>query len=237
MSITGHYIDAPNDQPNNWKLKTEQLAFDTIEGRHTGKNIASILTCTVKRYELNGKVRGSSLITSSMLANAQKLPQVGWITADGAAVNGTTIREFEQKIDIANDGWTAQEHDILYVNHLPLEPQPGSLNAIRCMEHSLHLAAKHFVEAVAPPSPTSIHKKVKAALVKAHINGGLNLDEFDKALSEIDLENVGDQGDGDENGNGDDDGDYDESSFTPGDSLGKALALVKQVHDNIHCAL
>lgn len=121
MSITGHYIDAPIDQLNNWKLKTEQLAFETIEGRHTGKNIASILTRTVKRYELNGKVRRFSLTSeseSSMLTNTQKLPywQVGWITVDGAAVNGTTIREFEHKIDIADNGWTAQEHDILYVH-------------------------------------------------------------------------------------------------------------------------
>jgi hypothetical protein len=28
-----------------------------IEGRHTGKNIASILTRTVERYELHGKVK------------------------------------------------------------------------------------------------------------------------------------------------------------------------------------
>ena len=96
------------------------------------------------------------------------------------------------------------------------------------MEHSLHVASKHFVEAVAPASPTSICKKVKAALVKARNNGELNLDEFDEALSSIDLENVGDQNDGD--GDEDDDGnDDDDSDFTPGDSLGKALALVKQV--------
>ena len=74
------------------------------------------------------------------------------------------------------------------------------LNIIRCIEHSLHLVSKHFVEAVAPPSPTSICKKVKAALLKAHNNGKLNLDEFDKVLSTIDL---GDQSDGDGDGNGD----------------------------------
>jgi len=73
LSITGHYIDAPIDRPNEWELKTEQLAFETIEGRHTVKNIASILTRTVNRYELDGKV--------------------GWFTADGASVNGTTIKQ------------------------------------------------------------------------------------------------------------------------------------------------
>jgi hypothetical protein len=85
------------------------------------------------------------------------------------------------------------------------------------MEHSLHIASKHFVEAVAPASPTSIRRKVKAALVKARDNGELNLNEFNDALTSI---NTGDQ---------DNDDDDDGSDFTTGDSLGKALALVKQV--------
>ena len=77
LSITGHYIDAPIDQPNNWKLKTEQLAFETIEGRHTGKNIASILTHTVKRYELNGKVRIFSLTSESSMLIIPKIYHTG----------------------------------------------------------------------------------------------------------------------------------------------------------------
>jgi hypothetical protein len=61
LSITGHYIDAPPNQPNEWKLKTDQFAFVTIEGRHTGKNIASILAQTVNRYGLCGKVRAHAV--------------------------------------------------------------------------------------------------------------------------------------------------------------------------------
>ena len=34
---------------------------------------------------------------------------------DGAAVNGTTLREFEKLIDERDKGWTAKEHDILYM--------------------------------------------------------------------------------------------------------------------------
>ena len=56
LSITGHYIDAPADRPNDWELKSEQLAFQEIEGRHTGKNIAQILSRTVDRYGIHGKV-------------------------------------------------------------------------------------------------------------------------------------------------------------------------------------
>ena len=81
ISITGRYIDASVDRPNDWELKAEQLAFETIEGRHTSINIALILARTVSRYGLNGKV--------------------GWFTADGAAVNGATLREFGNKINSA----------------------------------------------------------------------------------------------------------------------------------------
>jgi hypothetical protein len=38
-------------------MKSEQLTFETIKGRHTGKNIAKILVHTVDRYNLRGKVR------------------------------------------------------------------------------------------------------------------------------------------------------------------------------------
>jgi hypothetical protein len=63
----------------------------------------------------------------------------------------------------------------------------------RCMEHSLHIAAKHFVETVAPTSSTSIRQ-----------NAGTGSDESDSESDDLD-------------------------DFTAGDSLGKALALVKQV--------
>jgi hypothetical protein len=91
------------------------------------------------------------------------------------------------------------------------------------MEHSLHIASKHFVEAVAPASPTSICKKIKAALTKARDNGELNLDEFNKALTSI---NAGDQANNNDDDSDDGNGD---GNFMPGDSLGKALALMKQV--------
>ena len=55
------------------------------------------------------------------------------------------------------------------------------------MEHSLHVAAKHFVEAVTPASPTAICKKVKAAIQKAKASGTLDLNEVDQALSDVDL--------------------------------------------------
>jgi len=56
LSLTAHYIHAPVDHPNVWVLKSEQLLFQEIKGRHTGKNMAEILGNALDRYKLNGKV-------------------------------------------------------------------------------------------------------------------------------------------------------------------------------------
>jgi hypothetical protein len=92
LSLTAHYIDAPVDRPSAWKLKSEQLIFQQIEGRHTGNNMADILSCALDRYQLHGKV--------------------GWFTSDGAAVNRTTLRVLEESASVQT-GWTAKEHDML----------------------------------------------------------------------------------------------------------------------------
>ena len=92
LSLTAHYIDAPADCPSAWKLKMEQLIFQQIEGRHTRKNMADILCCTLDWYQLHGKV--------------------GWFTSDGAAVNRTTLWALQDGT-LIETGWTAKEHDML----------------------------------------------------------------------------------------------------------------------------
>ena len=57
ISLTAHYIDAPAECPSAWELKSEQLIFQEIQGRHTGKNMGEILSHAMDRYELRGKVR------------------------------------------------------------------------------------------------------------------------------------------------------------------------------------
>lgn len=56
LSVTAHYITAPPDKPDDWVLRTEQLAFKCIEGRHTGKNMARILADIIDCYGLRKKV-------------------------------------------------------------------------------------------------------------------------------------------------------------------------------------
>jgi hypothetical protein len=92
LSLMVHYINVPADFLSAWKLKTEQLIFQQIEGRHTGKNIADILSHTLDQYQLHSKV--------------------GWFTSDGTAVNCTTLWVLQGSTSI-KAGWMAKEHDML----------------------------------------------------------------------------------------------------------------------------
>lgn len=56
LSITGHYITAPEGRPQEWELKSKQLTFTHFEGNHSGANMANILIHTVDRYDLHKKV-------------------------------------------------------------------------------------------------------------------------------------------------------------------------------------
>lgn len=56
LSVTAHYIDSPEDQPDQWVLREVQLAFSPLEGPHTGANIASVISDVLKRYEIREKV-------------------------------------------------------------------------------------------------------------------------------------------------------------------------------------
>ena len=98
------------------------------------------------------------------------------------------------------------------------------------MEHSVHIASKHFMEVVAPASPTMVCKKVKVALKWAKQNGSLDLDSFDSELAELGIDDWEDGNRGNNLVNEEDSDITDEDAdFTAGDVLGKALALVKQV--------
>lgn len=92
LSLMAHYIDAPVNSLSSWKLKMEQLIFQQIKGRHTGKNMANILSCTLNWYQLCSKV--------------------SWFTSNGAAVNCTTLQVLQDSASIET-GWTAKQHDLL----------------------------------------------------------------------------------------------------------------------------
>jgi hypothetical protein len=89
-----------------------------------------------------------------------------------------------------------------------------------CMEHSMDVAAGHFVSAVGPKAARKVIRKVKAALRKAHASDqDLDLDQLDSdiatALGEDNSDDSANETDG--------------PDFDIADTVGKALALVQQV--------
>ncbi|KAJ7106433.1 hypothetical protein C8R43DRAFT_906248 [Mycena crocata] len=83
--------------PNNWEMKTVELAFMKIEGRHTGQTLGAALVQTIQRYGLEKKT--------------------GWITSDGASVNRTTARAIERELAPHDPTWTAEERDMMCMEH------------------------------------------------------------------------------------------------------------------------
>lgn len=88
------------------------------------------------------------------------------------------------------------------------------------MEHSIDLAACHFVQEVSPPSTSKLVKKIKKAFDDTDISDTVDLDKLDSHFAGFDFANEEEEG-GDE--------DDSDSQFDIADSVEKALALVKQV--------
>ncbi|KAK7025717.1 HAT family dimerization domain-containing protein [Favolaschia claudopus] len=180
FGVTGHYIDSPPDSPEDWSLKSEQLAYTPIEGNHSGQNLSKILVRAVDRYDLREKM--------------------GWGTADNATNNDTCMKCAGEEVDPLKLRWD------------PVERR------VRCMEHAVHLAAKHFIDHVSPISAKAVvakAKKLRKELKAA--NPDLDDDEIDTLLAAED--------DGPEDDGGENDGNEDEPR--PKDALGKALALIR----------
>jgi hypothetical protein len=57
ISVTAHYIMAPDDNSQQWELKSEQLAFTPLVSNHSGANIGSILVETLDTYGIHSKVQ------------------------------------------------------------------------------------------------------------------------------------------------------------------------------------
>ena len=93
-----------------------------------------------------------------------------------------------------------------------------SNSCCRCMEHSVDLSAKTFVQAISPSSSPKILKMKKALQVAGNDSAADDTGTFD--LDDLDA-HLADEGD-EETGDGEDEVDT-------ADSVGKALLLVKQV--------
>jgi hypothetical protein len=152
---------------------------------------------------------------------------VGWFTADNAVNNGVALRQL--KMLLLDPLFDAKQRYIRYVYINLLQPKPP-LTIYSCMEHSVDLSAKTFVQAVSPSSARAIFKKMTKALHIASNDGSgtFDLDDLDARLAGFDF----DDNNGDEDENEGDDGEEEEgleAEVDAANSIGKALLLVKQV--------
>ncbi|KAF8156025.1 hypothetical protein B0H34DRAFT_517919 [Crassisporium funariophilum] len=96
---------------------------------------------------------------------------------------------------------------------------------IRCMEHSVDLSAKTFVQTISPSSARKVLAKIKRAFKATSIDDSntFDIDELDTRLADFDF----DEGEEEEDDEVDDAAL--EEDFDAADSIGKALMLVKQI--------
>ena len=56
LSVTAHYIDTSVDKPQQWVLKSNQLAFTLAIGNHSRANIGKILMEAIGEYNIHNEV-------------------------------------------------------------------------------------------------------------------------------------------------------------------------------------
>ncbi|KAG2346979.1 hypothetical protein BDR05DRAFT_945396 [Suillus weaverae] len=131
------------------------------------------------------------------------------------------LKDIPSKVSFTSDAWTS---DAVFTNTINTDKKYKSdvqrwdpaEGHIICMEHTINLAARHFLMAISPTSSCKLLKKIKVAVKCLDIN----FDALDVSLDGINYEGV------DECEEDDDEDD----EFEVGDSNGKALVLVKQIH-------
>jgi hypothetical protein len=57
LGVTAHFISNPPDAPTQWSLEHRVLGVTSIDGRHTGANMAATLMRIIDRYAIRDKVR------------------------------------------------------------------------------------------------------------------------------------------------------------------------------------
>jgi hypothetical protein len=225
MSITGHWIGASIECPNEWQLHSAQLGFAEVDGHHSGANLAQIVVRVIDRYDARQKVChificfDDCLLYSTLSARLDHHRQRN----EHGLYGEIHWDDHRPKRSYAGRTWSAS-HSVGIIFTVPIHTLSA---AYSCMEHAVHLASKHFAETVAPTPAHTLLKKLRAALKKASRGvGELDLDDLDAEFDELlSSEDEVDVSANDALSNGEDI----VEEVLVGDVLGKALALVKQV--------
>jgi hypothetical protein len=85
LSVTGHYIDALPEAPQQWQLYGNQLTFTPFQGHNIGANIGKILVQTVDYYGIYDKS--------------------DWFTGDNVSSNDMGLKAFGHTVDPKKQRW------------------------------------------------------------------------------------------------------------------------------------
>jgi len=113
LTITAHYIDSPPDQPYEWQLKSKVLGFEELRGRHSGENMATMISEVLDGYDIKDKVRNCVLYFWVKL----NITQLGWATADNATTNDKALCSLDRNLNtdrVFLKKWTAQDRRVRY---------------------------------------------------------------------------------------------------------------------------
>ncbi|KAF5313763.1 hypothetical protein D9619_013714 [Psilocybe cf. subviscida] len=133
--------------------------------------------------ELKGRHNGENMaaLTNDVLEQYKIRDKLGWLTSDNATSNDTLVRKIHQK----EDKWKPRER------------------RIRCIEHTINLAAGDFIKALGPTTWSYSGSSDESNTDFAANSGNAAEDSNDNTVTDV-------------------------LDFEAGDTLGKALALVNQ---------
>lgn len=223
LSLTNHRVTIDPKNSQNWKLESDQIGFEHIPASHTGKNIAEVVVRVIDRYGIKHRQVRLCLYYFKLLSDHSiTRQQIGWFTVDNASNNDTAIKAIGQKLKLSVKEFDPKERRIRYVFRLILMcGHPIDVTFRSCMEHGLHLGAQHFVSASAPAPGRAILKRVQEVLDRTMSDDEeLDIDQLNDELAALGFDGESDPIP---------EGEEAAVAFKATDTIGKAMALIKQV--------
>jgi hypothetical protein len=164
-SYSIQYIYSPPEDPYQWSLKSHLLDFHRTVGRHTGLMAGNDLVSVIQKFGLKDKV--SQWFLNPNIRLIYLSIQFGWLIGDNVPVNDVAVRHVCKTLDPWAERLDAKEVRGRYVffNFFTLLLGLSPLICIvycRCIEHSIHLMACHFVTALNVPGIGRTKAKIHA---------------------------------------------------------------------------
>ena len=106
LSLTGHYIVTSVENPQEWELKTNQLAFMLIKGDHSRANMLSIILSVSDWYGIRDKVSNcTTIILHNVSLNCCDRLDGSSLTSYNTSNNNVAFHELGNMLDPLAEKW------------------------------------------------------------------------------------------------------------------------------------